>query len=66
MQELKYCLDSSAKAIGLKINYNKSTPVAMHTTQEDRAELAVVLRRQVDSFPLLFGTPSVKLQTQIG
>ena len=48
---LKRILDAFSAATGLKINYNKSTIVPMHTSPVDVAELTGVLECQVGSFP---------------
>ena len=48
---LKEVLDAFSVATGLKINYNKSTIVPMHTAPGEVADLAALLGCQIGSFP---------------
>ena len=51
VENLKVVLDQFSAATGLKINYDKSTMVPMHTTAATVGALQGILGYQVGSFP---------------
>lgn len=54
IQLLKNTLDQFALASGLKINYAKSTLIAMHTPEDEAASLAQILQCKIEDFPMSY------------
>lgn len=63
VQVLKELLDMFSEATGLKINYSKNTLVPIHLDRDLVAHCAAILGCSQHSFPQLFGTTSLSIQT---